>query len=145
MNRVIVRSVDIQKPGKAGRITSFCTKVLKTQHMDNCELSVVFCTKDFIRSLNKNFRGIDEGTDILSFSTEESGGNQVNGDLLISMEVLAENCQRFSVSEEEELKRLLVHGILHLAGQDHDSLDPEEPMLARQEEIIVMFSKEKIF
>ena len=152
MNSVTVSVRDIQKPAWMARSISFCKKVLRCLCLDNCELSVVFCTNDFIRSLNKTFRGKDEPTDILSFSQEEGAelpgrgrGARIIGDMVISLDMLVTNGQDFSVPEEEELKRLLVHGILHLAGQDHKGTGPEEPMLIRQEEILMELSEERIF
>jgi probable rRNA maturation factor len=66
------------------------------------------------------------------------------GDIVISIKNLQENSKYFKVSEDEELRRLLVHGILHLAGEDHESNSPEEAMLRRQEEILARLGGESI-
>jgi probable rRNA maturation factor len=150
MNRVIIRAEEIQKPSWAARAEAFCGKVLRKLSLDNCELSVVFCNDGFIRDLNMRFRGRDEPTDILSFSQEEGGGfpgegARVMGDMVISVDMLGHNCREFRVAEEEELKRLLVHGILHLSGQDHRNADPGQPMLVLQEEILQELSEETVF
>jgi probable rRNA maturation factor len=150
MNRVIIRAEEIQKPAWTAAAASFCKKVLRKLSLDNCELSVVFCNNEFIRNLNMRFRRKDEPTDILSFSQEEGGGfpgegGRVIGDMVISVDMLKQNCREFSVLEEEELKRLLIHGILHLAGQDHADLSPGQPMLVLQEEILHELSEETLF
>jgi probable rRNA maturation factor len=150
MNRVIIRTKEIQKPSWASPAASFCKKVLRKLSLDNYELSVVFCNNEFIRDLNMRFRGKNEPTDILSFSQEEGGGFpgegvRVMGDMVISLDMLKQNCRDFSVLEEEELKRLLIHGILHLSGQDHRDSSPGQPMLIRQEEILHELSEEKVF
>jgi probable rRNA maturation factor len=148
----MIRGEELRRPAWASRAAGFCKKVLRKLHLDNFELSVVFCNNNFIRSLNRRFRGKDEPTDILSFSQEEgavlpekAGGARVIGDMVISLDMLTANGRDFSVPEEEELKRLLVHGILHLAGKDHAGPGPEEPMLILQEEILQELSEEKIF
>ena len=70
--------------------------------------------------LNARFRGKNRPTDVLSFPSDEAGtDNRVTGDLAISLPALGRNALKYSVSENEELKRLVVHGILHLAGMDH--------------------------
>ena len=141
-NQVLVSAQEIKKPVWSRRCVSFCKKILRYLRLDNCELSVVFCSSDFMKSLNKKYRGKNEPTDILSFSQEE---NRLNGDIFISLEMLSANSFTFAVTEEEELKRLLIHGILHLAGQDHTSNNRDEDMLIQQEEILLKFSEEKVF
>ncbi|MDR1932227.1 MAG: rRNA maturation RNase YbeY [Spirochaetales bacterium] len=152
MNRIMICAQDREKPKWAAAAAAFCKKVLRKLSLDNYELSVVLCSNGFIRDLNKRFRSKDEATDILSFSQVEGGcfpcageGAHVIGDMVISLDMLEETGRKFSVSEEEELKRLLIHGVLHLAGQDHAGSDPRDPMLMRQEEILQELSEEKIF
>jgi probable rRNA maturation factor len=153
MNRIVIRAHEGEKPTWAPAAAAFCKKVLRRLSLDNYELSVVFCTNEFIRNLNRDFRGKDEPTDILSFSQMEGdgfpgmagGASALIGDMVISLDMLKETGRDFSVPEEEELKRLLIHGVLHLAGQDHTGTNPREPMLARQEEILQELSEEKIF
>ncbi len=124
---------------------------------EDVEFSVSFVSDDAIRGLNKQWRNKDESTDILSFVQEEgddqwpenfmldddddsedeiAGEPRVLGDIVISLDSMARNAQEFNVSEDEELKRLLVHGVLHLLGWDHATNDAEEPMLVEQERLI---------
>jgi len=127
-------------------VASFIEKVLAHLDIDQWELSVLFCLDPYIAELNKQYRNIDGPTDILSF---EQGDEYVDdsdetwfsaGDLVVSLDSLASNAERFSVSRDEELKRLLIHGILHLDGLDHATNDPEEEMLLLQEKILDNFS-----
>ena len=111
------------------------------------EFSVTFVDDDAIRKLNKQYRDKDEATDILSFvqadnkddvawPQEEEEAN-VLGDMVISLSSMRRNSERFGVSEDEELHRLLVHGVLHLLGWNHETNDVEqEPMLQKQEALL---------
>ena len=99
--------------------------------------------------MNMEFRGIDDSTDILSFAAEDDDGfgfvsagrrKRVLGDMLICPEVLRRNAQSFNVSDDEELRRLLIHGVLHLSGDNHQTNDPSEPMLIKQEKILAKLS-----
>ena len=65
------------------------------------------------------------------------GEERYLGDLAISLDTLKRNAQSFSVEIEEELLRLLIHGTLHLLGFDHETNESDEPMLVRQEELLV--------
>lgn len=108
------------------------------------DFSIHFITDEEMRNLNNSFRGKDEPTDILSFAINDGdefpsmeGEEREIGDIFISVESMKRNAESFSVSAGEELKRLLVHGLLHLRGMDHSSNDfSSEPMLIEQERIM---------
>lgn len=75
-----------------------------------------------IRRFNKQFRGQDKATDVLSFPAGEGQGEEhYLGDILISVETARKNATRFGVKLDQELKLLALHGILHLMGYDHES------------------------
>ena len=108
------------------------------------DFSIHFITDEEMRNLNNSFRGKDEPTDILSFAINDGdefpsmeGEEREIGDIFISVESMKRNAESFSVSAREELRRLLVHGLLHLRGMDHSSNDfSSEPMLIEQERIM---------
>ena len=88
---------------------------------------------EHMRRLNRQFRHKDKPTDVLSFPSDLSVKSYAKcaGDLAISIEIARQNAQRLGHSLEEELKVLMLHGVLHLAGYDHESDDGE---MARTEE-----------
>ena len=92
-------------------------------------ISVVLVRDAVIRPLNKKFRKLDRTTDVLSFEMGEEG---ILGEIVISFETAKRNARRFQVELKEELKRLAVHGALHLAGYDHQS--KSDRMLMREKE-----------
>jgi len=111
------------------------------------ELAISFVSKERMRSLNKEFRNKDESTDILSFVNEGDDFFSIEeepilGDLVISFEDMLQNCEYFGVNTYNELTRLIVHGLLHLNGYDHDSNEISEPMLQLQEDIVQKIEKE---
>ncbi|MDR2142885.1 MAG: rRNA maturation RNase YbeY [Treponema sp.] len=137
MNNVEIGAEGVEPPSWRNRAASFINRVLVFLGLDNWELSVLFCGNSYIRELNSRYRGRDEPTDVLSFFLGENDGQRyLPGDIVISLETLEENAVRFKVSPDQELRRLLIHGILHLDGMDHASNVPEEPMLKKQEEIL---------
>ncbi len=107
------------------------------------DYSVSFVSDDEIRELNFEYRGKNECTDILTFAFADTDpfpnpeGSVELGDIFISLASMKRNAEAFGVSEDEELRRLLLHGLLHLMGYDHKSNDFEkEEMLIKQEEIL---------
>lgn len=116
------------------------------------DFSVTFVDDDEIREMNKEYRGMDNPTDILTFRLEDGSdfpiiweegeepdeGSEM-GDIFISLESMRRNAEEFGVSENEELGRLLLHGLLHLRGLDHESNDfSSEPMLIEQEKVLAL-------
>jgi probable rRNA maturation factor len=145
VNNVEISLEGVESPSWRDRAVSFIGKVLVSLGLDNWELSVLFCGNRYIQNLNSRYRGRNEPTDVLSFRLGESAGNSyLPGDIVISLDALEENARCFKVSPDEELRRLLIHGILHLDGMDHASNAPEEPMLEKQEKILRELGTEHI-
>ena len=132
------------------RAESFAQKVLAAIGRDGWDLSILFCDKETMQDLNKRYRGKDETTDVLSFELgekffdEEAGERYLSGDIAISVRDCAENAEYYKISVDEELRRLIIHGILHLDGQDHKTNESSEKMLVNQEKILAELSGERI-
>ena len=154
MNRVQVSSEEVPLPQWNKALKSFTLKVLSALDRDKWDLSILLCDDKTISVLNSRYRGKAEATDILSFALGEgeqfpgvpggSRGRRLAGDIVISLDTLKENARRFKISEDEELRRLLIHGILHLDGMDHSGNKETEPMLQVQERILKTLSDEHI-
>ena len=119
------------------------------------DFSVTFITDNEIQELNREYREIDAPTDILTFRLDDAPSfpisfeeedvdflnNEEMGDIFISLDTMRRNAEEFGVKNEEELSRLLLHGILHLRGLDHKTNDFEkEEMLKEQEEVLTKLS-----
>ncbi len=149
MNIINIDWRDMDDPPWISKAESFALKVLEHRGKDNWVLSLVFCGDDFIRTLNRDYRKKDEATDVLSFAmgetVEEEGRSLfIAGDIVISIPALQRNAAEFGVKVDEEMKRLIIHGILHLSGMDHSDNDPIQPMLVEQETIIRSLEGEQI-
>ena len=139
MNVVEIRAINVDNPIWMDELESFCLEVLEELGKERWSVSVVICDDSFIRELNGTYRGIHEPTDVLSFSQDtgfQSKDTHVAGDVVVSLETMKKNAQTLNTSEKNELKRLLVHGILHLAGMDHEEDATEGGMLDLQERIL---------
>jgi probable rRNA maturation factor len=149
MNNVTVNTQEIDLPSWSGSMTGYALKVLEEIRRENWELSILLCNDKIITELNSKYRNKNEPTDILSFglgSQMQDGENSVYlpGDIVISLDTMRENTEYFAVNEDEELRRLVIHGILHLDGMDHQTLDEKEPMLILQEKILKRLKDEHI-
>lgn len=116
--------------------------------MDNYEVSVLITTNEQLRSINKEYRHVDRETDVLSFPLLESNGDDeplffseteeiVLGDVVISAEKAKEQSEDFGHSFTREMCYLLVHGILHLLGYDHETEDNKKEMRMKEEAVLL--------
>ena len=96
------------------------------------EVTVVLADDAKLRELNRRWRGLDRATDVLSFGYDEGGDDEVDGDVVVSMERVRDQAKRFRTSRGRELARVVVHGALHLAGLDHQSASQRRCMRARE-------------
>jgi probable rRNA maturation factor len=104
-------------------------KILRSLDCNDHEISILFVGDQGIRDLNRQFRDIDRPTDVLSFpqlSDDDPGPVLVLGDVAISVETAHQQADDHGLSLEEELTLLLIHGILHLLGYDHEISEQEE-------------------
>lgn len=155
-NRILISlGEDVIEPVWFNKVEPFIQTVLQKLNYDNEEISVLFCSDEFIKELNNQYRNIDSATDVLSFENgeeyeDEEGLWKNVGDIAISLETLPKNAEYFEVDTNTELKRLIIHGILHLNGMDHGEehiekgVVPTDEMLILQENLLADLSDEKI-
>ena len=112
----------------------------------NNEVSVHCIGKQKIQTLNRVFRGIDRPTDVLSFPTEalfDTEDQTDSGDLFLCPEYITKQAKRFGTSYKEEFFRMLIHGVLHLEGYDHEKKSDAKKMFTVQEQLLVTALKKK--
>ena len=143
-NIAAIRIEGIEKKAWAEGAEHFVLTVLDKLGKHHWNLSVFFCNNTIIQQLNRQYRNLNESTDVLSFIMGEmEGEHYLPGDIVISLEKTEENALLFGVSPKEELHRLLIHGILHLSGMDHSTNDKKEPMLVLQEKLLIEIEGEE--
>ncbi len=113
--------------------------VLKVENLDeNVEVSVSFVGDEEIRDLNRDYRGVDKSTDVLSFPMDDEFiiVSRILGDVIINTRRVMEQAEELGHSEERELSYLTVHSILHLLGYDH--MEDEDKREMREREKLAM-------
>lgn len=102
----------------------------------NTELSIHFTDDSEMRSYNKSYRNLDRTTDVLSFPQGYDEQTNILGDILISIDAVKRQADIYDVTIDEEIERLIVHGILHLLGFDHKTKKQREDMRNRESALI---------
>ncbi len=145
----------VPEPDWTDAAVKFMEKAAELLGYDGEEISLLLCNDDYIKELNKTYRNIDAPTDVLSFEndeeyTDEEGSWKCVGDIVISLQTLPVNAEYFEEDQNSELKRLLVHGLLHLNGMDHGEEHiekgkaPQGEMLVLQEQTLEKLKDEII-
>ncbi|KAH1094495.1 hypothetical protein AAZX31_14G129600 [Glycine max] len=125
---------------KGSRYKTRDTAISDVGGFDSVELSVLLCNDEFIRKLNKEWRNEDRATDVLSMSQHVPGLKipiLMLGDVVISVETAARQAEERGHTLLDEIRILMVHGLLHLLGFDHEISEEAEVEMEREEEILL--------
>tara|TARA_B100001059_G_C17712781_1_gene516399 strand:+ start:535 stop:951 length:417 start_codon:yes stop_codon:yes gene_type:complete len=117
----------LQNPNE---IALWISKTINDHKREEGEISYIFCDDQYLHKLNLEFLNHDSLTDIISF--DNSLGDQINGDIFISIERVKENADTYKTNFEDELHRVIIHGILHYCGFNDKT--KEEAALMRKKE-----------
>lgn len=120
--------------------TSWIQSIIASENKEEGDINYIFCDDEYLHKINVEYLNHDTLTDIISFDYSE--GNFLHGDIFISVERVAENAKEFNVSFENELKRVMAHGVLHYCGYKDKSEQDELLMRQKEDEKIKMFHVE---
>jgi rRNA maturation RNase YbeY len=113
------------------RVKRWITVIIKAQGKKVGDISYLFCDDAYLIEVNRSYLNHDTYTDIITFDYVED--NLISGDIMISVERVKENAQLFGSTFDQELHRVIIHGILHLLGQG-DKTAPEAAQMRKKEE-----------
>ena len=116
------------------------SRIIESEGFDEGEINYIFCDDEYLHKINVEYLDHDTLTDIISF--DYTVGNLIQGDIFVSVERVQDNANDFNVSFEEELKRVLSHGVLHYCGYKDKSPEDEALMRSKEEEKMQMFHVE---
>ena len=121
--------------------SDWISQVILTENKSGGEINYIFCNDDYLLEINQQYLNHDTLTDVISF--DYSLGNELSGDIFISTERVQENAREYKVTFQEELNRVLVHGILHFCGYKDKTEDDEKIMRTKEDEKLKMFHVEQ--
>ena len=117
--------------------SNWISQVILSESKKEGDLNYIFCDDEYILKINKQYLNHDYFTDIISF--DYSIGNELHGDIFVSVERVRENSVDFNTAFDEELKRVIIHGVLHYCGYKDKSEEDELIMREKENEKIQMF------
>ena len=116
-------------------------KVISSEEKQLGEINYIFCDDHYLYKINLKFLDHDTYTDIISFDNSE--GDELNGDIFISTDRVTENAKEYNVDFSDELKRVIIHGILHLCGYGDKTESEAALMRQKEDEKIALFHVEQ--
>jgi len=122
-------------------IAAWLTNVIASENKKEGEINYIFCDDEYLHKINLEYLNHDTLTDIISF--DYTMGNELSGDIFVSVERVKDNAKDFNVVFEEELKRVLVHGVLHYCGYKDKGEAEEMMMRSKEDEKIALFHVER--
>jgi probable rRNA maturation factor len=122
-------------------IATWLSNVIVSENKTEGEINYIFCDDDYLHKINIEYLNHDTLTDIISF--DYTMGNEISGDIFVSIERVLDNSKDYNTSFEDELKRVLVHGVLHYCGYKDKSEADEELMRSKEDEKLIMFHVEQ--
>lgn len=134
--RILIKNQQRQRQLNKARIIKAAHKILSLMGQDEVELSILFVGNKRMLRLNHQFRGVRKSTDVLSFEAGTSLDGypmDVLGDVVININKVEEQAILLGVGFYDELYRLLIHGILHLLGYDHEDSGYKARLMRRKE------------
>ncbi|NKE72064.1 rRNA maturation RNase YbeY [Nitrospiraceae bacterium HYJII51-Mn-bac16s-1-B09] len=127
-------------PVNQKNLLRWARQILSLQKLDHAEMGIILVNNRQIRVYNRDYRKKDQPTDVLSFPMREGVGGELHpdflGDVMISLERSAEEAILYGRSRREQLLILLIHGVLHLLGYDHERSPKEERRMQRRERLL---------
>ena len=132
-------SEDIPFPKlKRREITRWINNVIDSEGKNSGDISFVFCSDAYLLEINRKFLSHNYYTDIVTF--DYVVGDLISGDIFISIERIAENSVKFHTTLDNELRRVLVHGVLHLIGYKDKNEDDKLEMTSKEDYYIKVLS-----
>jgi probable rRNA maturation factor len=127
MNIIDVQDMQENLTIETANVKRNANRVLKFLGKKDCELSLVLCDDRYIRKLNKQYLSKDRPTNVISFPQQEGNGitSPHLGDIVISVQMASAEAEKSGISFEERLLQLLIHGICHLCGFNHENVSSE--------------------
>jgi rRNA maturation RNase YbeY len=114
--------------------SSWISKVIISEKCKEGEINYIFCDDDYLLDINQKYLNHDTLTDIISF--DYSVGKELHGDIYISVERVKENAKDFEVDFKDEIRRVMVHGVLHYCGYKDKSEEDKKLMRSKEDHYI---------
>ncbi|MFZ5939110.1 MAG: rRNA maturation RNase YbeY [Bacteroidota bacterium] len=126
-------------PKEKRKLTDWIRKTVNEHQRNIGDLNFIFCSDNFLLNLNKSYLNHHYFTDVITFDLAED--SRISGDVFISVDKVRSNAEEFNVSFENELKRVMIHGVLHLLGFNDDTEENSSSMRLLEDKALSLWEE----
>lgn len=123
------------------KIKRIARRVLADENIERAAINMVLIDDAYMIQLNRQYLQHDEPTDVLSFNLSDEGSELIEGEIYADVDQVARQAQDYGVSFDEELARIVIHGILHLIGYDDRSHQERQNMTKKEDDYLMIFKQ----
>jgi rRNA maturation RNase YbeY len=131
--------IDENLPVNNERLIKYARDILTEYGITAGEYNIIFIGDEYMAELNRLYKNREGTTDVLSFNLDNDQPEGVNGEVYISLDKARQQARELEVPFEEEVVRLITHGLLHIAGKVHDTEEKYKAMLEITEKLVKTF------
>ncbi len=135
MTEITVQTIKVPLQVNEKAIQDYVQAVIRRMDLPVDTVTIVLVDNEYLRQLHAQYLGDDSYTDIMTFPLHEPG-EPISADMVISVDMAKDNAQFYNVSLEEELRRLIIHGLLHLGGMGDASDEERRRMREKENELL---------
>ncbi len=149
MNKIAIINETKEDISELATVKKVLESALKKEHLDKVTFNLIIVDNNYIHKLNKQYRGIDRETDVITFALEDEDSlilptdERILGDIYISLDKARSQSIEYGHSFLREISFLAVHGFYHLLGYDHMTKEEEQVMFQKQEEVLKDYGIER--
>jgi probable rRNA maturation factor len=121
------------------QVKKWIKEIIEAEGKKAGDLTFVFCSDEYLLKFNKSFLNHDTFTDIITFDYTE--GKKISGDIMISIERILENALKFNVTVQDEIFRVMSHGVMHLCGYKDKSRKDKDIMRGKEEQCLARIAE----
>ena len=142
MNKIEIFNNTNEKIPELETVEKVLYSAMEKEKLENTQFNLIIVDNEYIHELNKDYRGIDRETDVITFALEDEDtlvigdDERILGDIYISIDRARSQAEEYGHSFLREISFLAVHGFYHLLGYDHQTKEEEEVMFGKQEEVL---------
>lgn len=118
--------------------SNWITSIIINNNSKAGNINFIFCSDSYLLEINKTYLNHNYFTDIITFNNNQ--GNVISGDIYISIDTVVRNSNFYNVTPTEELRRVIIHGILHLLGFDDFTISQKLEMTSKEDEALLRFN-----
>jgi len=137
---ILYQTEGVKEPSiKKRAVTAWINKIAAMYDKKVGDIAYIFCSDEKILEVNKKYLKHDYYTDIITFDYTE--GDVISGDIFVSLDTVKSNSDKFMTGYDEELRRVIIHGILHLCGIDDKSIEDSKYMTKSENEALALYNE----